>query len=347
MRVLTTLLIVALVITGLVVGRNFLIPLTIAFLATTLIAATSDRLKRFGLPASLSLLGALAVVLAALGGVVYILSWQIDSITEAWPRYIQRLEGLADRASEYLGSDISEKFSEALANLNLARTVPGLLGSAGSFLSSFVLIALYVGFMLAERGQVTGKLGHLFANAEQTAEAKRTVDDIVSGIRDYIWIKTLMSVFTAMVSYAVLKWLGVDFSETWALLIFLLNYIPSIGSVLGVVFPALIALIQFDTISQFLVIALLLSAAQFLIGNVLEPAIMGRTLNLSPLVVMVSLAFWGMIWGLVGAFLSVPLTAAIAIACSKVESWRWVAVLLSEDGRVDERRDERAPVQPG
>lgn len=339
MRVLTTLLIVALVIAGLVVGRNFLIPLTIAFLATTLIAATSDRLERFGLPASLSLLGALAVVLAGLGAVVYILSGQIDAITEAWPRYIQRLEGLADRASEYLGSDISEKFSEALANLNLARTVPGLLGSAGSFLSSFVLIALYVGFMLAERGQVTGKLSHLFTTEKHTAEAKRTVDDIVSGIRDYIWIKTLMSVFTALVSYAVLKWLGVDFSETWALLIFLLNYIPSIGSVLGVVFPALIALIQFDTISQFLVIALLLSAAQFFIGNVLEPAIMGRTLNLSPLVVMVSLAFWGMIWGLVGAFLSVPLTAAIAIACSKVESWRWVAVLLSEDGRIDERRE--------
>ena len=339
MRVLTTLLIVALVITGLVVGRNFLIPLTIAFLATTLVAATSDRLERFGLPASLSLLGALAVVLAGLGAVVYILSGQIDAITEAWPRYIQRLEGLADRASEYLGSDISEKFSEALANLNLARTVPGLLGSAGSFLSSFVLIALYVGFMLAERGQVTGKLSLLFTNEKHTVEAKRTVDDIVSGIRDYIWIKTLMSVFTAVVSYAVLKWLGVDFSETWALLIFLLNYIPSIGSVLGVVFPALIALIQFDTISQFLVIALLLSAAQFLIGNVLEPAIMGRTLNLSPLVVMVSLAFWGMIWGLVGAFLSVPLTVAITIACSKVDSWRWVAVLLSEDGRIDERRE--------
>ena len=88
-----------------------------------------------------------------------------------------------------------------------------------------------------------------------------------------------------------------------------------------------------------LVIAILLSAAQFIIGNVLEPAIMGRTLNLSPFVVMVSLAFWGMIWGLVGAFLSVPLTAAIAIACSKVESWRWFAVLLSEDGRIDEWRD--------
>jgi len=97
-------------------------------------------------------------------------------------------------------------------------------------------------------------------------------------------------------------------------------------------------LIQFDTVSQFLVIAILLSGAQFLIGNVLEPAIMGRTLNLSPFVVMVSLAFWGMIWGLVGAFLSVPLTAAIAIACSKVPSWRWVAVLLSENGRIDEWR---------
>jgi predicted PurR-regulated permease PerM len=339
MRALTSLLIVALIIAGLVVGRNFLVPLTIAFLMTTLIAATGDRLQRFGLPSTLALLGSLIVFTMGLGAVFYVLAGQVDAISEAWPRYVERFEALADRASEYLGSDISEKLGEVLANLNLVRTVPSLLGSAGSLMGNFILIALYVGFMLAERGQVTSKLGHLFANEKHAVEVQQTVDDIVNGLRDYIWIKTLMSVFTAAVSYAVLKWLGVDFSETWALLIFLLNYIPSIGSVLGVVFPALIALIQFDTVSQFLVIAVLLSGAQFLIGNVLEPAIMGRTLNLSPFVVMVSLAFWGMIWGLVGAFLSVPLTAAIAIACSKVKSWRWVAVLLSENGRIDEWRN--------
>ena len=103
MRALTSLLIVALIIAGLVVGRNFLVPLTIAFLMTTLIAATGDRLQRFGLPSTLALLGSLIVFTMGLGAVFYVLTGQVDAISEAWPRYVERFESLADRASEYLG----------------------------------------------------------------------------------------------------------------------------------------------------------------------------------------------------------------------------------------------------
>ncbi len=139
---------------------------------------------------------------------------------------------------------------------------------------------------------------------------------------------------TSATSYAVLKTIGVDFAETWALIIFLLNYIPSIGAIIGVVFPALLALIQFDTFWQFLLITALLAGTQLIIGNILEPSLMGRTLNLSPFVVIASLAFWAMIWGIVGAFLSVPLTTALIIVCSHIPSLRWVAILLSADGRI-------------
>ncbi len=141
-----------------------------------------------------------------------------------------------------------------------------------------------------------------------------------------------MSLLTGAISYAVLKALGVDFAETWALMIFLLNYIPSIGSVLGVLFPALLALVQFDTLWQFLIISVLLAGTHIVIGNIIEPNLMGRTLNLSPFVVIASLAFWGMIWGIVGAFLSVPLTTTFVIACSHIRALRWVAILLCANG---------------
>jgi AI-2 transport protein TqsA len=332
MQVMIGSAVIALVITALVFGSSFLIPITIAFLATNLITAASDRFHRTGLPHAAALVAALFVFLLGFGLVIYVLSGQIDAVSDAWPRYVSRFESLADRAAKWLGADISGKLAEAIDNLRLAQSVPALLGSAGSLLANFVLVALYTGFMLGERGTLSSKITSIFDDPEQASQARQAVTQIGNGIRDYIWIKTIMSVLTAAVSYAVLKTLGVDFSETWALLIFLLNYIPSIGSVLGVVFPALLALIQFETLWQFLVIAVLLSSAQFFIGNVIEPRVMGRTLNLSPLVVMMSLAFWGLIWGLAGAFMSVPLTAAIAITCSNIPNWRWLAALLSEEG---------------
>ncbi|MEO0809204.1 MAG: AI-2E family transporter, partial [Pseudomonadota bacterium] len=149
------------------------------------------------------------------------------------------------------------------------------------------------------------------------------------GVRQYLFVKTVISLITAATSYAILRYLGLDFAETWALIIFFLNYIPSIGSALGVVFPALLALVQFDTITPFFVLAIGLTALQFSIGNILEPALMGRSLNLSPFVIIVSLAFWSTIWGVAGAFLAVPITAVIVILCREIKGCEWVAVLLS------------------
>jgi AI-2 transport protein TqsA len=160
---------------------------------------------------------------------------------------------------------------------------------------------------------------------------------ISGGIRRYIWIKTLISLLTGALSYAVLRGLGVDFAETWALLIFFLNYIPNIGSVVGVIFPTLLALVQFDTLVPFFSIAIGLTAIQLIIGNVVDPMLTGRSLNMSSFAIVLLLAFWGTIWGVVGMFLCVPIMMLMMIVCANVPSWRWVAVLLSKDGRIEEQ----------
>ena len=143
-----------------------------------------------------------------------------------------------------------------------------------------------------------------------------------------------MSFLTAGLCYVILLFYGVDFAEVWALLIFLLNFIPTIGSIIAVIIPALVALVQFDTVWTSVQLLALMGFVQFLIGNVVSPRYMGKTLNLSPFVVIVALTFWGTIWGIEGAFLSVPITASIAIICQYVPGWRWIAILLSSDGRV-------------
>lgn len=132
----------------------------------------------------------------------------------------------------------------------------------------------------------------------------------------------------------VLRLVGVDFAAVWGLIIFLLNYIPNVGSAIGVVFPALLALVQFETLTPFVMVVLGLGTTQFVIGNVVEPAMMGSSLNLSSFVIILSLTFWGMIWGIAGMVLCVPIMVIIAIVCSNFKRLHWVAVLLSSDGRI-------------
>ena len=330
--VAAVLLTIAIIILGLVYGRTFIVPLVIALLISLLIGAGADRLRRLGLPWPLPILGSVLAMLVGIAAVVNIVASQVDDVALAWPRYVQRLQTLSDSALSWLGPGISAEITEAFRNLDLMARVPGFVGSAGGFVATVLLVTLYVGFLLAERGSLEGKVDHLFYSPERAGQMKRVIADISGSIRRYVWIKTIMALLTAGVSYAVMRGIGVDFAETWAVLIFLLNYIPSVGAIVGVLFPALITILQFETAWQFFAVTAGLASAQIIIGNVIEPTYMGRTLNLSPFIVIASLAFWGMIWGVVGAFLSVPLTTALVIACAYVPSFRWIAVLLSADG---------------
>jgi len=324
------------VLACLIYGRGFLLPLAVALLLTTLLNATVDRIARIRFagrtsPRWLATILGIGLVSLCFWFVFKILSGQADAVSAAWPRYIERFEILIGDVVKFIGPTATAKFEQALRELNPTNRIPALLGSAGSLLASFGLVIIYIAFLMAERGQLTRKLIILFADTASAKDVHKLATSVATGIQRYLWMKTLLSILTGLSSYIVLKGLGVDFAETWSFLIFMLNYIPNIGSILGVVFPALLAIVQFDTTWQFFVIAVFLSGIQFFIGNVIEPAIMGRSLNLSSFVIILSLTFWGTIWGLVGMFLSVPITAMTMIVCSHIPSWRWVAVLLSND----------------
>lgn len=129
--------------------------------------------------------------------------------------------------------------------------------------------------------------------------------------------------------------IGVDYAEFWALIIFLLNYIPTIGSMLAVLFPSMLAIVQFGTVLHPVLTLCLLGGVQFAIGNLIEPRLMGRSLNLSPLVIMLALTFWGAIWGITGMLLCVPITVILMIIFSEFKQTRPIAIMLSADGIVN------------
>ena len=332
---------VGVVLAGLVYGRTFLVPLAISILVWNLLEAmiqrfASVRLGSFQVPKWLAAILGIAVVLLGLYLVVSILLSQVDAVTEAWPRYVARLQTIVGDLTQWLGAEQSAKLREAIAKIDLTERLPGAFASAQSFVVTLLLVLAYVGFLFVESGYMTQKIMAMFPDQTRAQEARKVLNDVSDSVRRYISVKTGVSALTGVCCYVVMRLIGIDFAATWALLIFFLNFIPNIGSIVGVSLPALVALVQFDTLGPFVIVVLGLTAINLAIGSVLEPMLMGKTLNMSPFAIILSLAFWGTIWGIVGMFLSVPIMALVMIICAHVPGWRWVAVLLSKDGNIDE-----------
>jgi AI-2 transport protein TqsA len=321
------------VLAVLVYGRGFLVPLVIAFLLTSLILSAVQRLEIIGAPTWLAMVCTIGVSFLVLFAVFMILYSQTDAIAEAWPRYVEKFNQMLASLMAWAGPEIVERARTGFSRVDIAGSVQNFADSAGGFLGGIGLVIMYTAFLLAERGGMSSKFVRLVSDPERSSELHGVFETVVQGIRQYLSIKTLTSLMTSGLCYLVLRLYGVDFAEIWGLLIFLLNFIPSIGSIVAVIIPSMFSVAQFGTIWPALQIAALMSVVQFVIGNVVEPKYMGRTLNLSPFVVILSLTFWGTIWGAVGMFLSVPIAATIVIVCRNIPSWRWVAVLMSADGR--------------
>jgi len=329
----------AIILWALSAGRAYLVPIAIALVLFSLLAALIDwitrlRLGEWRVPRPIATVIGLVVIGYALFLIMSVLSAQIEAVIAASPRYVARIETLLSQAAEFFGRDIAEDFQKALSEINLTARIPGLVGSAGATVTTITLIILYMGFMFVERGAFQTKLDRLFPDKVQAQRVLTIIISISKSVQRYFSIKLFVSALTGLAAYGVMKPMGLDFAETWTLLAMLLNFIPNIGSAIATILPAIVALVQFETLGPFLVIALGVSSIQLAIGNFIEPALMGRSLNLSPLVIILSLTFWAFVWGIVGMFLSVPIMVIVLIVCSHIPSWRPVAMILSRDGSI-------------
>lgn len=322
----------------LIVGKGVLLPIVLAIIAVYILTTAAQALGRLPgirhLPTAvlhgLVLLGfTLAVVALAL-----IVSTTVNDLVAAMPRYQQNLETLAGSVAGLAGMDSptwDEIVEMTLGSLNLQAITLRVLGGVSSLGLTFFLVAIYAGFLMVERRNFTAKLAVAFPQGDRADRTWRILRDVNGKIGDYLAVKTAVNIILGAISFVILWFMGIDFALFWAVVIALFNYIPYAGSVLGVALPVILSMAQFGSLGTTAVLGGLLIAAQAYVANVLEPRMIGRQLNLSPFVVLVSLAVWAALWGLPGALLAIPLTAMVAILCNAFPATRFIAALLAND----------------
>lgn len=248
--------------------------------------------------------------------------------------YTVSMQSLGDSLVGYVDQELITEFQNRLSELDFMGQIQSLLGALSGVLGNFFMVLLYLLFLILEENLFRVKLKAMYPNSENHSRVRDLIQEITKAVESYISLKTIVSLITAAASYLALIIIGVDFALFWAILIFILNYIPAIGSLIATLFPAVIAFIQYEQFQKFALVLIVIGAIQLIVGNIVEPKVMGDNLNISPLVVILSLTFWGMIWGVVGMVLSVPIMVIIIIVMSKIPATRNIALLLSGTGKM-------------
>ena len=327
-QVLFNLAAFVIVVAGMRASSDILIPFLLAIFISVIANPLVIKLRSRGIP----IIGAIVLVILGIVtigiGITSLLGTSLNDFSDNLPQYKEMINNSAanffqffeDMGLHISGTAIIERFDPGAA-MSLTSSILSGLGGA---LSSGLLILLMVVFMLLEATIFKYKVRHIFGSKSGGASQVASFSDTV---KRYMLIKTGTSLATGIIATIWLMILGVDYPLLWGFLTFLFNYVPTVGSIIAAVPPALLALIQLGLVSS------LLSVAGYIvinisIGSILEPRILGHGLGLSSLVVFVSLLFWGWVFGPVGMVLSVPLTMTIKIALSNSESGKWISTLM-------------------
>lgn len=226
---------------------------------------------------------------------------------------------------------------DALGEINLQRLIRTGFVSIAGMLGALLFVLLNVSFLLLEQRTFHHKLGGLSDDPDKTRRLLKVIGDINARVGRYLAVKTMINVVLGLVSWVVMAVMGLEFAIFWAIIIALLNYIPYVGSIIAVALPVALGIVQFGDINTVLLLLALLVGVQVLMGNVIEPQVMGNSLNLSPYVILISLTAWSSLWGIAGAIFSVPITAIMVIVFSEFEQTRPIAKLLSMNGEIPDR----------
>lgn len=346
MRVTETCLVIlasAACIAGLYFFREPLIQFALAallWLTVTGIARWLKRVWRIPRGVGLALSGALVLVSTAL--VVVLLIQNVSQMANEWPRYADRLNVLisalyATFAPQTPAPTVVDLVGRVGLESFARETASGIQGVLGDV----TFIGLYLAFIFTAAAHFDDKLLRMVGDdPDQHDRVQQVLERIRRSMEQYMWVQTVLNIVVCIIAYGVMAAFHVENAIFWTLLIFFVGYIPTIGPLIASVVPTLVALVQFgDNWTPAIVVGGVISVAQFIIGNIIQPRIMADSLNLSAIVVLLSLALWGFLWGIAGAFLSAPLTVALMIVLAQFPSTRWLAILLSTNNRPEEAGD--------
>ena len=325
------------------IGKGVFVPIVFSVLVVYVIIGLARMLVRLPLvgrflPPQIGYPVSALVIALSLAGIASLVAGSIGNVSALAPQYAASLLNTIQSVAERLGVELAPTWAtlrqDVLTQINTQRLIGSTVVSVSAIVSTLVVVLLYVAFLLIEQRTFSTKIAKISSDPQNVRQIQGIVMQINARIGAYLALKTVVSVIQGLVSWAVLAFVGVEFAAFWAVLIGMLNYVPYLGSILGVLLPVAFATMQFADFGIVLVVLLSLSAAQFVIGFFLDPYLMGNSLNLSPFVILVSLAVWSALWGIPGAFLAVPITACMVLVFAEFSGTRPIAILLSRNGEI-------------
>jgi predicted PurR-regulated permease PerM len=324
------------------IGRPVLLPIIAALIVVYVLSVAAESMTRVPLLRRLPGWARRMLILAVfMLGVVLLFVLVINNLAQvvtALGRYEANLDALLTRFATLLAIEGETTWQNVrrvtFDQTNIRSFVAPALLSLRGFGATLFLVVLYSIFIMAERGMLARKLVIAMGDPEAGNRALSLLTRVNERIGGYLFVKTVVNIVLGVVSFAIMLLLGIEFALFWAVLIAFLNYIPFLGSLLGVVLPGLLSLAQFGSLWITGLVVVSLTAAQVFVGGFLEPRMMGRAFNLSPFVVLLSLAFWSTLWGLPGALVAVPMTASLVLVLAEIKATRPLAIMLSSSGRV-------------
>lgn len=328
--------------------RGILTPLALAVFLAVMVDGFArvirSRLPWFGERAAMAM--AIVVLLGLFGVAGFVIADNAASFIGQLNAFAPRLNALIAQVAGMAGVQVPPTLDELFAQINVSAYLADAARGLQGFASNAFFILVYLGFILASRRGFQRKVVGLFPHHTERNEAVDAFRRIRDGVERYLWVQTVTGLIIAVGSWIAMKVLGLQNATFWAFLIFMASYIPIIGGAVGILAPPIFAVIQFDSFWPAIILLGVLQAIQFVVGNIIQPRMQGDSLNMDPIVVLLSLAFWGVIWGMTGMFLSTPLTVMAMVILAQFKGGRWLAVLLSADGQPEKLRDNEPSGTP-
>jgi len=330
-RMLLTLACFVIVVAGISAAKTIVVPFLLAAFIAIVISPPMLWLCKKGVPTLFALLSVITGLLIIIFLVFYLIGSSVQSFSDNIPAYQQKLNEQTTSIINLLderGIDTAKLSLNKIFNFSvIMKFVSASLNSLGSMLTNGFLILMTIIFILLETAGFSSKFRAAFGKSESQQSEPNI---FVTNIQHYMGIKTLTSLATGIIVTIMLYVFGIDYPVLWGVIAFLLNFVPNIGSIIAAVPAVLLAIIQFG-FAKAGAVAIGYVCINVLIGNIIEPRLMGRGLGLSTLVVFLSLIFWGWVLGPIGMLLSVPLTVTVKIALGSREDTKWLAILLGPE----------------
>lgn len=322
------------------ISKSIAIPFVLAVIVWFLIREVRKllskiKIKKKSMPKWLLNLLSMTIIFILAQLIIVMVSANVVEFQKVMPEYEKNITETLDGIKNYVGEEAIATAQEKIAEIDFMKYIQEGIDSMTSVFSNLFLIIIYIMFLLLEEKFFRGKLKAMYSGSKDAGTVNEIIERVNKSMGKYLSMKTLVSGMTGILSFIALKIIGVDFAIFWSFLIFLLNYIPTVGSIIATIFPALMALLQFADFTYFFIVLGVVGAIQVVIGNVVEPKVLGNSLNVSPLVVILSLAYWGALWNIVGMILCVPITVMMVIIFSEIPGTRKIAILMSEKGEID------------